>query len=292
AGNAAGNLSTQAGQNAANIGANVGANVDASVNRPSLGVNVRELADGVSITGITQGGVGQIGGIRIGDTIRSLNGTQITSHQQLISQIQSAAQLGRPVNLQVLRNGQLQNLQLSFPQVSQAGQQVTSGFRGINAGNLSGTFDRFQADFRGIETPSIPVNLRNDFNRLNQQVAQLGNSVRGVGQNVDANAVRTQVESLRNEFNRLAGQIQDQDVRDQLEDLRDQLNDFELDDAAGNIRSGSVAPDAQGAVNSTLNNSTSGSVEATRNSASGTVNSATGSANSATGGVTAPATNP
>ena len=279
AGNAAGNLSTQAGQNAANIGATVGANVDASANRPTLGINVREIANGLQITNLNQGGVAQLGGVRSGDVIQSLNGTRIISHQQLVQAIQSAAQTGRPLTLQVQRNGQLQNLQLNMP--ANTARQMTSGFRGANVGNLSANFDRFEQDFRSISTPSIPVNLRNDFNRLNQQVAQIRNSIRDNGQNPTNGTLQSQLQTLRGDFDRLAGQVQDQDLRSKFEGLRDQLNNLNVDEATSGIRSGSVVPNAQGTVNS----ATGGNVEATRNSPSGAVNNATKGSGAAAGSV-------
>lgn len=106
----------------------------------SLGVNVREAQNGLTITNLNAGSLAQRAGLRLGDRIVSLDGTPIRSHQELVGALQAGtAQTG---NLSIIRNGVTQQISLDFANsaMGQANaavgnaQQVVAGFRGVNDG--------------------------------------------------------------------------------------------------------------------------------------------------------------
>lgn len=134
--NAAGAAAGQAGN--VNAGAAGAADAAAGATR-SLGVNVREAQNGLTISNLNAGSLAERAGLRNGDRIVSLDGKPLRSHQELVNAIRSGtAQTG---NLTIVRNGVTQQIPLNWgtatAQVQGAAnqaQQVTAGFRGLNDG--------------------------------------------------------------------------------------------------------------------------------------------------------------
>lgn len=124
-----------AGQGTANgTTANLGGATGAAANPGrTLGVNIQEAQNGLTISNLNPGSLAERAGLRTGDRIVSLDGAPLRSHQELVSAIQNGtAQTG---TLSIVRNGVTQQIPLNFGNgVSGQAQQVVAGFRGLNDG--------------------------------------------------------------------------------------------------------------------------------------------------------------
>jgi len=168
---------------------------------------------------------------------------------------------------------------------------------------ISTNINQFADTFSNIQVNQLPVNLRNDFGRINSQFAQLRNSLRDSANKIDQAQLRSQVESLRSDLNQLSSQVQDPAIRQQIDGVRDQLAGLDLSgtaqDAANSIRSGSVVPNASGSAQGSANNATQATIDGSRNATGAAANSATEAAGQATGRIQSdtpttptPSTNP
>jgi putative serine protease PepD len=82
-------------------------------NTPIIGVvlNTAYAGDGAEVGEITAGGPAADAGLRVGDIITALNGRQVADSTELVVAIRSYAP-GEKVELSLLRNGQVQNVEL------------------------------------------------------------------------------------------------------------------------------------------------------------------------------------
>jgi S1-C subfamily serine protease len=69
-----------------------------------IGVNLAEVPAGLSVTKVQDGSPASVAGIKEGDVITLVDGTKVSTHDQLSALLRSIAP-GTKVNLTVLRDG-------------------------------------------------------------------------------------------------------------------------------------------------------------------------------------------